>query len=339
MADTIQVTHTTGVTLYVMIRDEDGDVYNGTAFETYSAANWLDYDYPLTEQTSSGVYTRAFPALATGDYNVTIYKQDGGSPVAGDLVVGLVLVPWDGTAIVSLEDCSDTSAAAAILSNPSNKLLTDGSGEVTASNTTAIATAVWASGTRTLSSFGTLVADVATAVWGAGTRLLTAFSFDTNNATLEGRLTSGRASNLDNLDVASSTLGTAANLALVKTATDKMEDTLELDGAEYRFTTNALEQGPDSVGDSTLAKQDEIIADIAALENASVASITAGILAGTVDGSIDVQTALKTIFASQHGKMVRTATDPLTFQLYADDDTTVLFTWTIPTTGASRTVT
>lgn len=36
-------------------------------------------------------------------------------------------------------------------------------------------TAVWASGTRTLTSFGTLVADVATAVWAAGTRTLTTF--------------------------------------------------------------------------------------------------------------------------------------------------------------------
>ena len=37
------------------------------------------------------------------------------------------------------------------------------------------ASAVWASGTRTLTSFGTLVTDIATAVWGAGTRTLTSF--------------------------------------------------------------------------------------------------------------------------------------------------------------------
>jgi hypothetical protein len=34
---------------------------------------------------------------------------------------------------------------------------------------------VWTSGTRTLTSFGTLVADVTTAVWAAGTRTLTSF--------------------------------------------------------------------------------------------------------------------------------------------------------------------
>lgn len=36
---------------------------------------------------------------------------------------------------------------------------------------------VWAAGTRTLTSFGTLVADIATAVWGATVRTLSAFSF------------------------------------------------------------------------------------------------------------------------------------------------------------------
>lgn len=38
-----------------------------------------------------------------------------------------------------------------------------------------IASSVWASGTRTLTSFGTLVADTATGVWASGTRTLTAF--------------------------------------------------------------------------------------------------------------------------------------------------------------------
>jgi hypothetical protein len=37
------------------------------------------------------------------------------------------------------------------------------------------AAAVWAAGTRTLTSFGSLVADIATAVWGAGSRVLTGF--------------------------------------------------------------------------------------------------------------------------------------------------------------------
>ena len=39
---------------------------------------------------------------------------------------------------------------------------------------------VWTSGTRTLTSFGTLVADAAAAVWGAAARTLTAFGFTTS---------------------------------------------------------------------------------------------------------------------------------------------------------------
>ena len=45
-----------------------------------------------------------------------------------------------------------------------------------APSASSIASAVWGSGTRTLTSFGTLVADAATAVWAAGTRTLSSFS-------------------------------------------------------------------------------------------------------------------------------------------------------------------
>lgn len=48
---------------------------------------------------------------------------------------------------------------------------------LTSGERTSIATAVWASATRSLTTFGTLVADVATAVWGATTRTLSAFGF------------------------------------------------------------------------------------------------------------------------------------------------------------------
>jgi hypothetical protein len=46
---------------------------------------------------------------------------------------------------------------------------------------------VWAVGTRTLTGFGTLVADVATAVWAAGARTLTAFGFSVTAATVQDK--------------------------------------------------------------------------------------------------------------------------------------------------------
>ncbi len=48
---------------------------------------------------------------------------------------------------------------------------------LTSGERTTLAGVIWANATRTLTSFGTLVADVATAVWGAATRTLTAFGF------------------------------------------------------------------------------------------------------------------------------------------------------------------
>jgi hypothetical protein len=52
---------------------------------------------------------------------------------------------------------------------------------VTPPSASDIATAVWAAGTRTLSSFGSLVADVATAVWGAVARTITGGTITTNS--------------------------------------------------------------------------------------------------------------------------------------------------------------
>lgn len=72
-------------------------------------------------------------------------------------------------------------------------------------------------------------------------------------------------------------LATATDLATVDTVVDaskvildKLNTALELDGAVYRFTTNALEQAPTGTGggggDATAANQVQILADIATLQ-------------------------------------------------------------------------
>lgn len=83
---------------------------------------------------------------------------------------------------------------------------------------------VWAVGTRTLTSFGSLVSDIATAVWGAGTRTLSGFgslvadvwSYATRSLTDKAGFTiSGTKQTLDALnDVSSSTVRTQADAAL-----------------------------------------------------------------------------------------------------------------------------
>lgn len=59
---------------------------------------------------------------------------------------------------------------------------------LTTSERSSIATAVWSATTRTLSSFGSLVADMVTGVWGAMTRTLTAGTRDTEIDTIVGKL-------------------------------------------------------------------------------------------------------------------------------------------------------
>ncbi len=61
---------------------------------------------------------------------------------------------------------------------------------LTAGERISVGTAVWASATRSLTTFGTLVADVATAVWSAVTRTLTAASDSSGVTTLLTRIAS-----------------------------------------------------------------------------------------------------------------------------------------------------
>ena len=86
MADQIQRATTTGATIYALVRDAAGKVFNGSAFETYLTANRGAYDLPMSEQgTASGHYAGAFPAsIPAGTYLVSAPNHAGGPPAAGD---------------------------------------------------------------------------------------------------------------------------------------------------------------------------------------------------------------------------------------------------------------
>lgn len=97
MAGIIATSGQSGLSAYVFLRNESGQIYNGSTFESYNVSNWATYDLALTEQTSSGYYTVSFPSLSAGRYHVTIHAQIGGSPAAGDDVIGQGFINWDGT--------------------------------------------------------------------------------------------------------------------------------------------------------------------------------------------------------------------------------------------------
>jgi hypothetical protein len=116
MADTLQVQHTaSGATLYALIRDADGAVWNGLAFEAYLTANLSNYDIALTEQgTASRYYTAAMPALAAGRYSVVVFVQAGGAPAETDTVAATGLGEWDGTRFTRLGAPAGVSVSADI---------------------------------------------------------------------------------------------------------------------------------------------------------------------------------------------------------------------------------
>jgi len=98
MAGIIEIGTQTGLTLYAVIRNSSGQVWNGSAFEAYNSSNWSTYDVAMTEQSQSGYYTGTFPAaITTGKYSFMVHLQQGGSPALGDPIYGGGNVAWNGT--------------------------------------------------------------------------------------------------------------------------------------------------------------------------------------------------------------------------------------------------
>lgn len=113
----IEAVYITGATLYAIIHNPNGQVWNNNtlAFENYNSSNWSNYAVPLTEQASSGYYRAAFPSQISGVLTTELcYQQKGGGPA----------IPGDGPAIaqsqsqgVSLKALNGSIAAAANLSS------------------------------------------------------------------------------------------------------------------------------------------------------------------------------------------------------------------------------
>lgn len=103
MPEQIQVQYSTSaVTLYAVIRNSAGQVWNGTSFGTYSTASLSTYAVSMTEQgTASRYYAANFPTGITtaGRYAFVIFQKLGGSFAETDTVVSGGSIDWDGSAI------------------------------------------------------------------------------------------------------------------------------------------------------------------------------------------------------------------------------------------------
>ena len=69
MANELVLDYATGNTLYAMLFNASGQVWNGSAFAAPSSASWTDYDIAMAEvATATGIYRGSMPAVAVGFY-------------------------------------------------------------------------------------------------------------------------------------------------------------------------------------------------------------------------------------------------------------------------------
>ena len=109
MANEIQATYDSGDTLYALIFNDAGQVWDavGSNWENYDSAQQGNYDIALSETaTNSGQYRGIFPAaISAGAYSVVLFLQAGGSPASTDERIGDTgVMHWDGSAEISIAD-------------------------------------------------------------------------------------------------------------------------------------------------------------------------------------------------------------------------------------------
>lgn len=95
MSIPIEAGYASGRTIYTIIHNPDGTVWNNNleAFETYNSDNWADYAIVMAEQANSGYYIVALPAGISGILPTeAIYEQAGLTPALTDAESGPIAI-------------------------------------------------------------------------------------------------------------------------------------------------------------------------------------------------------------------------------------------------------
>ena len=102
MAHEIQASYESGNTLYAVIRNRAGEVWQvaGQAFEPWGAAGHDadDYALALTDKGGSRYVANFDENISAGSYFVQWFVQAGASPADTDTLVGGRSIVWTGTA-------------------------------------------------------------------------------------------------------------------------------------------------------------------------------------------------------------------------------------------------
>lgn len=104
MANEISHNSRTGVTLYAIRFQENGNVFltNGASDEDWGTGgrDADNYDVTMTEDVPGGHFVGNFDTsgnIVAGVYPVAVYLQVGGTPDDDDNVVAQGVMNWDGT--------------------------------------------------------------------------------------------------------------------------------------------------------------------------------------------------------------------------------------------------
>lgn len=251
----------------------DGTTDAGVTVTMSSTGTTGEYKGAFTTPSAGGGYVDLDQAAVI----VTATK----TPSGGGAAVTARICAWSDTltskVVSDLNDAEDVSNDIVDIKAKTDNLPADpADASDIAAAFAAVPTAVWASGTRTLSSFGTLVSDIwhhlLTGITTAGSigklikdyldasitsRLASASYTAPDNASITAiksktdNLPANPASQT-NLDVAVSTRLASASYAApdnagvswIKVVTDKLGTMVEADGGAFRYTANALEQAP-----------------------------------------------------------------------------------------------
>jgi hypothetical protein len=128
---------------------------------------------PLTvalRNYSNGEYEATYIPLVTGDFLIDGYYNN--TSIGSPFTENVRLYDIDTNYTAEAKDAT-VNALGPRLANISGGVHSNSTAIAALPSASTIATAVWSAGTRTLTSFGTLVADAASAVWSAVSRTVT----------------------------------------------------------------------------------------------------------------------------------------------------------------------
>lgn len=113
--------YSAGYTLYAMVLDQSGRVWDGNSFTSIDEADRSDSIVPMEEQSFAGIYFGSFPPSITvpGKYHVVVFNQEGSEPDQQDLIIAETDIDWDGNSQIGEPEPAAPTADAGVGNVPS----------------------------------------------------------------------------------------------------------------------------------------------------------------------------------------------------------------------------